>query len=127
METEQLQIYKDTFLIAKDLLMRQRHVSRLIKYGEYANAVSLTLEAMDYAYTASVSAAERQWALTRYLICIGGVRSRIRLFGETKFITPDAQTHLMRMIDNVKRQAIGWRKTSQRQSREVNDDAGVLS
>ena len=119
MLTENLQIYKDTKELAKQLLIYQPKVPRIARYGEYGKALSLACDAMDMIYVANSSAAERLWSLTRYLQMMGGVRSRVSLLTETKALSPRQGTTLMLMTDKVMKQATGWRNASQRQSREA--------
>ncbi len=119
MLTENLQIYKDTKELAKQLLIYQPNVPRIARYGEYGKAVSLVCEAMDMIYVANSSVVERLQSLTRYLQMIGGVRSRVSLLTETKALSQRQGTTLMLMIDKVSKQAMGWRNASQRQSRET--------
>ena len=87
MLTENLQIYKDTKELAKQLLIYQPNVPRIARYGEYGKAVSLACEAMDMIYVANSSVVERLQSLTRYLQMIGGVRSRVSLLTETKALS----------------------------------------
>lgn len=119
MITESLQIYRDTFDLARQLLTYQANVPKVVRYGEYGKAISLACEAMDMIYVANSDKSERLWALTRYLQMIGGVRSRVRLLEESRFLSVRQATVLMRTIDKVQKQATGWRKSSQSQSREA--------
>ena len=119
MLTENLQIYKDTKELCRQLLIYQPNIPKMVRYGEYGKAVSLAFEAMDMVYVANSDASERLWSLVRYLQMMGGVRSRIALFTELRYLSPRQSVCLSLMIEKVMKQATGWRNASQRQSREA--------
>ena len=124
MLTENLQIYRDMFELAKLLLIYQPCIPKVVRYGEYGKAISLACEAMDYIYIANSEKVERLWALTRLLQDIGGVRSRVRLLGESRYLSPRQSVNLMHILDKVGRQATGWRNSSKSQSRGATGDTG---
>ncbi len=119
MLTENLQIYKDTKELARLLLTYQAQVPKVVRYGEFARAVGLACEAMDMLYVANSDVHERLWALTRFLQIVGGIRSRVSLFVETRSLSARQGVNLMRGIDKIQRQGTGWRKSSQSQSIEA--------
>lgn len=119
MLAEDLQIYKDTYNLCKQLTTYQQRVAKAIRYGEYGKAVSLAFDAMDEIYQINRDIAGRAERLDRYLGYIGGVRSRVRLFGELDLLTTREATALMVLVDSVAKQATGWRNASQRNARAV--------
>lgn len=114
MLSEQLQIYRDTYELAKAMYGYYNNVPKALRYGEYGHALSMTLDALDMIYVANSDVAERYWALTRYLQLAGGVRARIRLFGELQYLSPKQSTYLLRIIEKVQKQATGWRNSQAR-------------
>ena len=117
MLSEDLQIYRDTYELAKTLHVYSRNVPKHARYGEYGRAMSMSLDALDMIYVANSDKNGRIAALTRYLQLIGGVRSRVRLMGELRYISPRQSVILMGLIDKTSRQATGWRNASHGQSR----------
>lgn len=85
----------------------------------------MSLDALDAIYVANSDETNRPEVLSRFLQLIGGVRSRIRLFTELKYLSPKQSVNLQLLIDSVSKQATGWRNSSLRQNRQVNDKTGV--
>jgi hypothetical protein len=112
MLSEDLQIFRDAYELARLLFVYGKDVPKHVRYGEWAKAQSLVFEVMDMIYTANSSKEERHWALTRVLMMIGGVRSRVRLFGELRFVNPRRAALLQHRIEGITKQAIGWRNSS---------------
>lgn len=121
MLTENLQIYKDTKELCRVLLTYQPNIAKIIRYGEYGKAISMACDALDLIYIANSDIEKRYKVLVRYLQIMGGVRSRISLFTETKSLTLKQSVNLMLMIDKVLKQATGWRNSTYRQSYEINN------
>lgn len=119
MLAEDLQIWKDCFTLCKMLLTYQPQISKTIRYGEYSVAVQNACSALDVIYLANRDMAERQEKIAEALRLIGSVRSRVRLFGETKFITVRQATNLMFLVDKVAKQATAWRNSTIRNARAV--------
>ena len=119
MLAENLQIYRDTYELAKALMANESHVPKQIRYGEYGRAVSMSLDALDAIYVANSDVDGRIAVLTRMLQMIGGVRSRVRLLGELGYLPPKKQVHFSLMLEKISKQATGWRNASQCQSRGV--------
>ena len=124
MITENLQIYKDTKILCQLLLSYMPNISKVIRYGEYGKTLSMACDALDLIYIANSDMEKRYKVLIRYLQVLGGIRSRIVLFTETKFLSPKQSTNLIIMIDKVQKQATGWRKSSQYQSYEAKNNIG---
>ena len=114
MLSEDLQIYRDTYELAKALYRYYNNIPKGLKYGEYGHVLSMALDALDMIYVANSDVAERYWALTRYLQLVGGIRARIRLFGELSYLSPKQSTCLLRIVEKVQRQATGWRNSQAR-------------
>ena len=125
MLSENLQIYRDTYELCKQMYSYSKDVQKYARYGEYGRAVSMSLEALDLIYVANSDQQERIASLTRYLQLIGGIKSRVRLFGELGVLPVKRTVNLMYLIDKVSKQAIGWRNASQSQSRRGNSNTGV--
>lgn len=113
MPSEKLQIYRDTYLLAQQLYTYINNVPKHIKYGEYGHAISMALDAMDLVYEANVYPNERYNILVKYLQLIGGIKSRIRLFGELRYLSIKQSTCLALIIDSLSKQATGWKNSSQ--------------
>lgn len=112
MLTENLQIYKDTKELARLLLTYQAQVPKVVRYGEFARAVGLACEAMDMLYVANSDVHERLWALTRFLQIVGGIRSRVSLFVETRTLSARQGVNLMRHTCSYNLRRRIWRKLS---------------
>lgn len=115
MLSEQLQIYRDTFKLCQALLAYNNNISRTVRYGIYADCISMSCEALDCIYLANSDISKRYEALNRYICLMGGVRSRIRLLSENekgRYLSIQQQHVLMLMLDKVNRQAIGWRNSA---------------
>ena len=111
MLSEDLQIYRDTYELARKLYEYSQHVPKHVRYGEYGRAVSMTFEALDLIYVANSDKDERPAALRRYLQLIGGVRSRIRLMGEMKYLSPRQAVNVNFLLERMSKQATGWRNS----------------
>lgn len=114
MLSENLQIYHDTFDLCKALYQYMDKVPRSLRYGEYGHTLSMSLDALDMVYVANSDRSERYWSLTRFLQITGGIRSRVRLFGELRCLSARQTAYLCRLIDKVQKQAHGWRNTLSR-------------
>ena len=119
MMTENLQIYLDVKELAKLLLTYQPNVPRIVRYGEYDKLISMTCEAMDLIYIANSDADSRAKVLIRFLQIFGGIKSRICLFSEVKYLSPKQSVRLTVMADKILKQATGWRNASQRQNHKA--------
>lgn len=126
MLSEDLQIYRDTYELCRQLYGQMNDVQKHARYGEYGHAVSMAFEALDLIYVANSDQQGRTAALARYLQLIGGIKSRVRLFRELKVIPIKRSVNLMFLIDKVQKQATGWRNASQSQSRRENSNTGEL-
>ena len=113
MPSEKLQIYRDTYLLVQQLYKYINNVPKHLRYGEYGHAVSMALDALDLIYVANMYPQDRYTTLAKFLQLIGGVRSRIRLFGELRYLSIKQSSCLALMIDTVYKQAAGWRNSSQ--------------
>lgn len=123
MLSEDLQIYKDLFLLCKTLLRYQQQISKTVRYGEYAVAVQLACSALDMVYVANRDINMRERNIDEILRLIGGVRSRVRLFGELELLNVRQATNLMVLVDKVAKQSIGWRNASIRNNRQSHGAA----
>lgn len=121
MLTENLTIYRDTYELCRMMMLYSEKVPKTYRYGEYGRAVSMALDALDMVYVANSSTERRTAALVRYLQLIGGVRSRVRLFTESRALTVRQSVNLMTLIERVSRQATGWRNASHGQSRQSKE------
>lgn len=119
MLTENLQIYIDAKELARILLVYQPNVARIVRYGEYGRALSMTCEAMDLIYVANSNADTRTETIVRLLQIMGGIKSRICLLAETQYLSPKQAVNLTSVAEKIIRQATGWRNASQRQSHKA--------
>lgn len=117
MLTEELQIYRDAYELAKRTFSYAGNVPKTVRYGEYGRVMGMVCEVMDLVYVANSDFEERPAALRRTLQLLGGIRSRVRLFGELRYLSPRESVAMMKGIEKIGRQATGWRNTSQGQSR----------
>lgn len=111
MLSEDLQIYKDTYQLCKELLKHSRNVSKLIRFGEYQVAMSKAFSAMDMIRIINSDMNHRCENLDRFLMVLGEVRSRITLFADLQLLQVKAATNLIYLIDKVSREGTGWRKS----------------
>ena len=109
MLSEELFIYKDlkTFII--QLYKYQKNIKRDIRYGEYSKLLSMAHQALDLLYEANSNIECRRKTLSKILYIFNGMKNRIRIFGECKVISEKQQHYLIFQIDNVSKQAVGWR------------------
>lgn len=113
MLTESLQIYKDTRQLALLLMTYQKHVSRTVRFGVYAQAIDRVLDALDITRKANDSVEGRAERLTTFVHLISEAKTRISLLAEAKDIGVKQATNLLYMIDNkVLPQGMGWLKKS---------------
>lgn len=116
MLTEDLRIYRDTFELAKYVLFLQRNIARDVRYGLFQEIINLLCKATDYIFTANSDKSQRFVALCRYIEVLGGVRTRIRLLGECRYIPVKKQNYIALTIDKCLKQAVGWRNATHGQS-----------
>lgn len=110
MLSEDLQIYKDTYQLCRELLKHSKNVSKLIRFGEYQVAMSKAFSAMDMIRIINSDMNHRHENLDRFLMVLGEVRSRITLFADLQLLQVKAATNLIYLIDKVSREGTGWRK-----------------
>lgn len=111
MLSEDLQIYKDTYNLCKELLKHSKNVSKLIRFGEYQVAMSKAFSAMDMIRIINSSIDHRYEKLGEFLMVLGEVRSRITLFADLQLLQVKAATNLVYLINKVSKEGTGWRKT----------------
>ena len=124
MLSEDLQIYRDTYELCRLLFIYQNDVPRSARYGEYGRAVSMSLEALDLIYVANSDVMRRPAALMRFLQILGGIRSRVRLFGELRYLSIRRVVNLSLLAEKIGKQATGWRNSSHGVSRGVKCNTG---
>lgn len=90
MLSEDLEIYKDTYRLCKELLKHSKNVSKLVRFGEYQVAMSKAFLAMDMIRIINSDINHRYDNLNRYLMLLGEVRSRITLFADLQFIASES-------------------------------------
>lgn len=126
MLSEELQIYRDTYELAKALYRYYKNIPKALRFGEYGHVLSMALDALDMIYVANSDAAERYWALTRYLQLVGGIRARVRLFGELMYLSPKQSTYLCLLVEKVQKQATGWRNSQARAAESRQGGSAVV-
>jgi len=94
--TEDLYIFKDTQTLCEKLLEYSRNVSKLIRYGEYSVMISKACQAMDLVRQINSSFEGRDEGITRYILLIAEVKSRINLFARSQFLPLKNATNLGR-------------------------------
>jgi len=92
--TEDLYIFKDTQTLCEKLLEYSRNVSKLIRYGEYSVMISKACQAMDLVRQINSSFEGRDEGITRYILLIAEVKSRINLFARSQFLPLKNATNL---------------------------------
>mgnify|MGYP002727311753 FL=1 len=112
MLSEDLEIYKDTYRLCKELMKHSKNVSKLVRFGEYQVAMSKAFLAMDMIRVINSDINHRYDNLNRYLMLLGEVRSRITLFADLQLLQVKAATNLIYLIDKASREGTGWRKAS---------------
>ncbi len=112
MLTNNLLIYKDTYSFILQLMKYINNFPKRIQYGQGEKSIDISLSALDLIYVANSSIEDRYENLTKFLQLIGAVRSRIRLFGEMRYLSVKQTTILMLMLDKIVKQAINWRNAS---------------
>lgn len=117
MLAEELQIYRDTYELCKALMKHTRNVSREVKYSDYAELRKDAKSALDMIFLINSDIAERPKYLERYLYFVSNVKSNVRLLHDGSYLDTKFTTHIMRFIDKINKQAIGWRNATLRNSR----------
>lgn len=116
MLTENLKIYRTTFELTKVALAHQNDVAKVVRYGVYSDMVRILFDAMDLIYIANSDRRNRVASLCRYIELLGGVRSRVRLLGEGRYLSLRTQDRMAGMLAECLKQAAGWRNATQGES-----------
>ena len=111
MLTEDLQIYRDTYKLASMLLAQYQNINKYVRHSVYSDIISASCEACDLVYRANSDMTGRTQHLQRYLEVIGGIRTRVRLLGEQRYVNVKFATNVMYMLDKISKQATGWRNS----------------
>lgn len=119
MITEQLQLYRDTTKFAEYLMHMNNTMCRQVRYNIWGDVLKSSCELIDCIYVANTYVDRREESLTRYLVLLGGVKTRLRLLHEGRYTSPRQNTHLMQIAEGCSRQATAW-KNSVRKSSSVN-------
>lgn len=116
--TEDLYIFKDTQTLCEKLLEYSRNVSKLIRYSEYSVMISKACQAMDLVRQINSSFEGRDEGITRYILLIAEVKSRINLFARSQFLPLKNATNLDFLCDKVTKEAYGWQKAERKRKGE---------
>lgn len=116
MKTEDLPIYRDCQLLCFLLHQYIRQVSKMVRHTTYKDAMDKAFQVHDLIRAANSAREDRVRIIGDILFNLGGVHSRIRLLGETKFLTVRQSINIMSVIDRISKQAAGWRSSAIRKS-----------
>ena len=111
MLTNKLPIYNDTYNFILQLMRYVNNFPKKVQYGQGEKAIDISLSALDLIYVANSNIENRYASLMRFLELMGSVRSRVRLFGEMRYLSVKQATILMLMLDNIAKQANNWKKS----------------
>ena len=114
MLSEDLQIYKDTTTFVKKL--SDVIQNRITKSWRYLVGVDMFREAMylyKYIRLANIGTSQdRITNLENYLTSLDTIKAYVRMSIETRNIGLNSSAELILMIDNLGKQASGWRNSS---------------
>ena len=116
--SEDLQIYKDAFLLCKLLMGYSKHVTKMIRFGQYEVAVSKTCQALDLIRRINSSFDDRERNLNEFIMLISDVNSRITLFADAKYIDVRKSTNLNMQTQKVLQEAYGWLRSERKRKGE---------
>ena len=103
-----LTLYKDTLDLVINLYRYLPNFPKNVQYGQGEVAIGKALDAIDCIYTACTNKDRQKDSLDKYLMLIGGVKARVRVFGELHFLSVKQSTFLMRCIDKLETDAKDW-------------------
>lgn len=106
--SENLQIYKDTFKLCSLLMTYAKHVTKMVRYGQYEVAISKACMALDLIRRINSSFEDRERNLKEFIMLVSDVKSRITLFAEAKYIDERKSTNLTLQISKVSKEGYGW-------------------
>lgn len=116
--SEDLQIYRDTFLLCKLLMGYSKHVTKMIRFGQYEVAISKACQALDLIRRINSSFDDRERNLNEFIMLISDVNSRITLFADAKYIDVKKSTNLNVQIKKVSQEAYGWLRSERKRKGE---------
>lgn len=109
MLANKLQIYVDTQRVIDDVLGYTKNVSREVKFVEWTEIRHLLWRSLDVVYLANRDVNLRTKYLEDYLCYMQGVRSRVRMLCEHRYIGIRFATHIVSAVDGCMKQATAWR------------------
>lgn len=110
---ETLNIYKDTINLCKELLRLNTKINKTIRFSQYKTTVDKSFEALDLIRVANSNKKTRADNLKIIIRLISEIQSRILIFTDLKFITPNQATVINKLLTKIIKQALGWLKISQ--------------
>ena len=123
MLADKLSIYVDTFSLCKLIGQyqqghrvkgdRQPSMPKFARYGIMNDCLSRALRLLDVVYEANKYKSKRYYAYDSYLEIHQGIKSRVRLMGELRWLTTRQTTNIMSLLGKTGRQATALRNASQ--------------
>lgn len=110
MIAEELLIYKDTFELCKELLNKNKHISKDVRYLEYADIRKDAKNALDLIFLIDNDASSRSSNIEKYFYYLSNIKSGLRLLHETKYIDTKFSTFLMLKLKALFDLANKWKK-----------------
>ena len=115
---ENLQIYKETLLLCKLLMGYSKHVTKMIRFGQYEVAISKACQALDLVRRINSSFESREYYLNEFIMLIADVSSRIMLFADAKYLDVKKSTNLNSQVGKVSAMAYGWLNSERKRKGE---------
>ena len=112
MLTSQLYIYKTLKEFIVQLLRYQSNISKVIRYGQYEKVLQMSFDCLGLVYKANVDFNQRIGCLSKLLFLLDQIKVRIEVFTDVKYLSVKQSTFLISKLDNVGKQANGWRNSA---------------
>ena len=109
----QLPIYRDSYLLLTEIYKATNKFSRDFKYTLGQDMKRDCLSLFRYLYGANVEVAKRQEYIDSFLTSFELLKIELRLCVDLNILSIKQLAHLSLIMDNIARQAKGWRKKSQ--------------
>lgn len=109
--SEELPIYRDTYLLLDEVLSLTDVFPRFFRYSVGNRMVELNLDMLSLVYRAN-SGGDRVGAITEFIDRYRMLQMLLRLSVDRKVISPRRYAHVGLLLDRIGRQATGWLRHS---------------
>lgn len=117
MISEELKVYKDTYLYIREAIKVFKCFPRDFKHSVGQEYLRRLLLLPSYIVRANMDTEERRYWLGEFLVDFDFCKMVIRIAGDERYISLSQQAHLARIEGMVGRQATAWRRSAKRKSK----------